>query len=127
VETSEISTDVDALKYHAEDIIEGANPSVTSISTVSIPHLPETTPGLICFVSSPANESGRYTGILLLLARLKDHTTDMAITFNLPDLSIHDDVVVVDQDALSARLQMARTVMAEIIASLQIKDWTLFE
>ena len=33
-------TDVDALKYHAEDIIEGINPSITCISTLNIPHLP---------------------------------------------------------------------------------------
>ena len=84
------------------------------------------TPGLTCFVSSPANTDGRYTGILLLLARLEDQTTDLVVTFNLPDLSVHEDVLVADQDALSTRLQSARTVMADIIASLQIKDWKLF-
>jgi len=126
VEGGAISTDVDALKYHAEDIIEAENPTTSSFSTIKLPHLSDTTPSLTCFVSAPPTNTGKYTGILMLLVRLAAQTTDIVVTFNLPGLSVHEDVVVSDQDSLSTRLQTARAAIAGIVDSFDIKDWTLF-
>jgi hypothetical protein len=62
----------------------------------------------------------------MLLVRLAAQTTDIVVTFNLPGLSVHEDVVVSDQDSLSTRLQTARAAIAGIVDSFDIKDWTLF-
>lgn len=84
------------------------------------------TPCVTCFVSSPANSDGKYTGILVLLMRLVDQKTDLLVTCNVPDLSVLDDAAVGDRPQLSQRLQDARLLIDEVASSFEIMDWNLF-
>lgn len=40
----QINSDLDALKYHIEDIVENESPDLSSISTITVPHLPQVEP-----------------------------------------------------------------------------------
>lgn len=81
---------------------------------------------MTCFVSTPVTSNNTYTGILLLLMRLKERKTDLIVSLNLPDLSVTADNLMVDQDQLSLRLQDARAAIDEVVSSFEIKDWGLF-
>ncbi|GAB7356344.1 hypothetical protein MBLNU459_g7134t1 [Dothideomycetes sp. NU459] len=130
-------TDVDALKYHLQDIIEDDNDQTktwTSNSAV-FSKLPAQTPAYTLFATSQSDPSRvasakapDFTGILLTLVRLEKQETDVVISINVPHASGEYDKNEIDPATgkNGKLLEAAMQYRDRILQTFEIRDWDLF-
>ncbi|KEQ80129.1 ran-interacting Mog1 protein [Aureobasidium pullulans EXF-150] len=129
--------DLDALKYHLEDIVEDdvdATKLWTSNSAV-FSKLPLQTSAYTLFAthkpSAEAVSRGKapdFTGILLTLIRLESQQTDLVISVNVPHVGGDYNKDDVDPSAgkQGPMLDAATSFRDRILQTFEIKDWDLF-
>ncbi|KAI4786880.1 ran-interacting Mog1 protein [Aureobasidium sp. EXF-8845] len=129
--------DLDALKYHLEDVVEDdadATKLWTSKSAV-LSKLPPQTPAYTLFATHKASpeaisrgKAPDFTGILLTLIRLEHQKTDLVICVNVPHVDGEYNKNDVDPSAgkQGPMLDAATSFRDRILQSFEIKDWELF-
>ncbi|KAG9511568.1 Mog1p/PsbP-like protein, partial [Aureobasidium melanogenum] len=129
--------DLDALKYHLEDIVEddvNGTKLWTSNSAV-LSKLPSQTPAYTLFATHTASadavsrgKAPDFTGILLTLIRLERQQTDLVICINVPhvDGEYNKDDVNPSAGKQGPMLDVATSSRDRILQTFEIKDWDLF-
>ncbi|KAI5212816.1 ran-interacting Mog1 protein [Aureobasidium subglaciale] len=129
--------DLDALRYHLEDIVEDdvdATKLWTSNSAVFSKLPSQTTAYTIFATNTPSAEAvarGKapdFTGILLTLIRLERQQTDLVICVNVPHVGGEYNKDEVDPSAgkQGPLLDAATSFRDRILQTFEIKDWDLF-
>ncbi|THY25812.1 ran-interacting Mog1 protein [Aureobasidium pullulans] len=129
--------DLDALKYHLEDIVEDdvdATKLWTSNSAVFSKLPPQTSAYTLFATHKPSAEAvsrGKapdFTGILLTLIRLESQQTDLVISVNVPHVGgdYNKDEVNPSAGKQGPMLDAATSFRDRILQTFEIKDWDLF-
>ncbi|KAH9826379.1 Ran-interacting Mog1 protein [Teratosphaeria destructans] len=131
------SDDIEALKYHLEDIVQEdwGEMKVWSSNQAHFAKLPSDTPAYTLFATSPPGEKQRgrqnepdFVGILLTMVRLVQQETDLIIAINVPHVPGNYDEVEVDPASgkQGRLLHEAEEIRKQVMETFEIKDWTLF-
>ncbi|KZF18907.1 Mog1p/PsbP-like protein [Xylona heveae TC161] len=133
---NDFNTDEEALSYHLQDIAEadeGLN--ILSSSTAHLPSLPDDTPAYTILATQEpiaghqvSRLSIRCTALLLTLVRLEKQSADLLISINVPLLKeeFPDESVDLENGEAGTSLNAAMAYRERVLATLEIKDWSLF-
>ncbi|KXS95888.1 hypothetical protein AC579_10579 [Pseudocercospora musae] len=136
LERVEKGNDVEALKYHLSDIVDGDAGQTTLHNTGSayLSKMPTTT-AMTLLATSPPGEQQRgranepdFVGIVLIVVRLEEQKTDIVIAVNVPHLpgSYAKEDVNPAAGKYGNLLEAGKVVKEKVLESFEIKDWGLF-
>ncbi|KAF2121934.1 hypothetical protein BDV96DRAFT_134193 [Lophiotrema nucula] len=134
LERVEKGSDEEALQYHFQDLIEGTDDSTNVLEQggarmAKIPNAPvyvltyiQTPPPT---TEAPKRPTPDFTSIHLLLLRLKEQSTDIVITVNVPHYA--GQYVKSAEGEKTQMMKDGEAVKEKILETFEIKDWGLFE
>ncbi|KAL1306017.1 hypothetical protein AAFC00_004147 [Neodothiora populina] len=148
-EEENCKTDLEALKYHLEDIVEDdtEGTQVWETNSAFLQKLPNTTTNPIqsytllatqqhqspptqtsTATSKPPKPTPDFTAITILLIRLEAHKTDIVISINVPHSPGEYDPADVNLEAAKkgALIERALAHRERILQTFEIREWGLF-
>ncbi|KAF2459475.1 hypothetical protein BDY21DRAFT_300199 [Lineolata rhizophorae] len=137
VDEQTASSDEDAMKFHFADIASGSNDDtkIWTAGSAQMTKLP-TIPAYTMFATQTPPEGVRtgcnptpdFTGIMLVLLRLKEQQTDLVITVNVPHTPGEYNKEEVDPSAgkNGPLLNAGLAARQKILETFEIKDLSLF-
>ncbi|KAF2278513.1 Mog1p/PsbP-like protein [Westerdykella ornata] len=132
LEHVEQPTDAAALEYHLRDLVAGTGDStrVVEQGVKGLEKMSNTSVQTITFVQTPTQRSGRkepdFVAVHLILLRIKQHTTDIVITVNVPHYPGEYEQAA-NQEEKTELMKEGDRVAQRILESFEIKDWGLFD
>ncbi|KAL9096421.1 MAG: hypothetical protein Q9165_001418 [Trypethelium subeluteriae] len=128
--------DEEAALYHLKDITDDLDLTHTKVWAAGasrISKVPDAYPVLSISATGPVSNlqnsaHQKCTSILLVLLRLEEKQTDIVITINVPHEPGSRETEVIDpaNGRLEPLLEAASGYRERILASFEIKDWSLF-
>ncbi|ORY15830.1 hypothetical protein BCR34DRAFT_558141 [Clohesyomyces aquaticus] len=136
LERIEKQSDEEALQYHFADLIDGTGDSTDMLNQgkTVMSKMPTLPVYMLNYIQTPPprdpshptskRKTPNFTSIHLLLLRLKEQTTDIVITVNVPHYP--DDYVKAGVGEATQLMKDGEVVKQKILDSFEIKDWGLF-
>ncbi|KAL8694013.1 MAG: hypothetical protein Q9218_001251 [Villophora microphyllina] len=135
------SADNEALKFHFEDIVDEQDTGrIWRTDVAHLPHFPPNTPCLSLLATThpqPATNGNtraltpNFVAVLLTMIRLEPQSTDLIVTVNIPHIPGHqeptDDEVDIEVGKLGSLVEEGVKIRDEVLRTLEIKDWGLFD
>ncbi|KAI4175801.1 MAG: hypothetical protein LQ343_001414 [Gyalolechia ehrenbergii] len=135
------AADVDALKFHFEDIVDEQDSGrIWHTDVACLPLFPPNTPcyTLLATTTPPPATNGNiqrpltptFTAIILTLIRLVPQSTDIVVTINIPHIpgqqEPSDGAVNFQEGKFGSLVDGGVKIRDEVWRTLQVKDWGLF-
>ncbi|KAF2769113.1 Mog1p/PsbP-like protein [Teratosphaeria nubilosa] len=137
LERVEKSDDIEALRYHLEDIVQEdwGEMKMWSSNQAHFAKLPKYTPAYTLLATSPPGEKQRgrqnepdFIGILLTMVRLVQQKTDLIVAINVPHVPGNYDKAEVDPASgkQGKLLHEAEEIRKQVMETFEVIDWSLF-
>ncbi|PSN62826.1 Mog1p/PsbP-like protein [Corynespora cassiicola Philippines] len=133
LERVERASDEEALQHHFADLTDGTGDrtSVLGIEGVGVARVADKPAYTLSFIQTPQpapdsrKKEPEYVAIHLLLLRLKEQTTDILVSVNVPHYAGEYEKASAEGEK-TALMKEGDAIMAKILETFEVRDYGLF-